>query len=404
LTLEYAEYEILVVNDGSKDQTMQVMIDAYDFIPATRMPTAHIPTARTRAIYRSRHHANLWLVDKENGGKADALNAGINLCRTPYFCGMDADTLLERDSLARAIRPFLEDGRTVAAGGIIRIVNGCSVKHGIVTEVKLPPSNVASMQVLEYLRAFLSARMGWSALDAMLIISGAFGVFRRSAVVEVGGYYTDTVGEDMELIVRLHRYHLENKIPYRIAFVPDPVAWTECPESLTVLGRQRDRWQRGLYQSLLRHKVMMLNPRYGRVGMLAFPYFFFLEMLGPVVEVAGYLTFGIAFALGRYDLHHAGAFIAVAILFGIANSIAAVGLEELTFRRYSRLRDLLRLMWLGIAENFGYRQLGMYWRLRGLLSARKAGKGWGAMVRKGFNTPTTTAVLAAGFSTMTKLL
>lgn len=399
LTLEYPEYEILVVNDGSKDRTLEALAAAYDLIPAVRLPTASIATAAVRGVYRSRHYANLWVIDKENGGKADALNVGINHCRTPYFCGMDADTLLERDALARAIRPFLENRHTVAAGGIIRIVNGCTVKYGAVTAVRLPKNKTAAMQVLEYLRAFLSARMGWSALDSMLIISGAFGVFRRSAVVEVGGYYTDTVGEDMELVVRLHRHFLEKKQPYRIAFVPDPVAWTECPEDLKVLGRQRDRWQRGLYQTLARHKVMMLNPRYGRIGMLAFPYFFFLEMLGPVVEVAGYFTFALAFIVGRYDGVHAAAFMSVAIVFGIANSIAAVGLEELSFRRYAKLKDVLRLMWLSVVENFGYRQMNMYWRLRGLLSARTAKKGWGAMVRKGFNSQTAAIVALALFTT-----
>lgn len=390
LTLEYPNYEILVVNDGSKDRTMEVLIAAFDLVPAARMATAQIPCAPVRNVYRSRHQESVWVLDKQNGGKADALNAGINHCRTPYFCSMDADTLLERDALARIVRPFLEDRHTVAAGGIIRIVNDCKVSHGIVEEVRLPRSRIAAIQVLEYLRAFLSARMGWSAMGAMLIISGAFGVFRRSAVVEVGGYWTDTVGEDMELVVRLHRYFRERKLPYRIAFVPDPVAWTECPESLQVLGRQRDRWQRGLYQSLTRHSRMMLNPKYGAAGMLAFPYFFFLEMLGPVVEAMGYLTFALAFILGRYALLHAIAFIMVAIVFGIANSIAAIALEELTFRRYNRRGDLIRLMWLSIVENFGYRQLSTYWRLRGLMSARRSAKGWGAMVRKGFNTKTVT--------------
>lgn len=393
LSLEYPEYEVIVVNDGSRDKTLQVLSDAFDLVPAARTPTAQIPSARIRGIYRSRHQKSLWVIDKENGGKADALNAGINHCRTPYFCSMDADTLLERDALARIIRPFLEDRHTVAAGGIIRIVNDCTVSRGVVEVVRLPRNPIAAMQVLEYLRAFLSARMGWGALRSMLIISGAFGVFRRAAVVEVGGYWTDTVGEDMELVVRLHRHFREKEQPYRIAFVPDPVAWTECPESLKILGRQRDRWQRGLYQTLSRHRKMMFNPKYGVPGVLAFPYFFFLEMLGPVVEVLGYFTFALAFVLGRYEIIHALAFVSVAIAFGIANSIAAIALEELTFRRYQRLGDVLRLMWLSIAENFGYRQLSTYWRMRGLMSARKAKKGWGAMVRKGFDNKTAALVM-----------
>jgi cellulose synthase/poly-beta-1,6-N-acetylglucosamine synthase-like glycosyltransferase len=232
LTLRYPDFDILVVNDGSKDGTMARMTAAFELEPAARAPVSTIPTADVKAVYRSRRHPNLWVLDKANGGKADALNAGLNYCRTPLFCAMDADSLLEPDALTRIVRAFLEDSTTVAAGGVIRIVNGCRVRSGIVEDVRLPTNGLARIQVLEYLRSFLSGRMGWDALDATLIISGAFGMFQRSVVAEVGGYATDTVGEDMELIVRIHRHCREQGRPYRIAFVPDPVAWTECPESL----------------------------------------------------------------------------------------------------------------------------------------------------------------------------
>jgi cellulose synthase/poly-beta-1,6-N-acetylglucosamine synthase-like glycosyltransferase len=209
-------------------------------------------------------------------------------------------------------------------------------------------------------------------------------MFQRTVVTEAGGYATDTVGEDMELVVRLHRYCREQKRPYRVAFVPDPVAWTECPETLRVLGRQRDRWQRGLVESLWRHRRMLLNPRYGKVGMLAFPYFFFLEVFGPIIEGLGYLTFTAAVVLGRASMPYVLAFLAVAFAFGIALSFAAVGLEELSFRRYPRLRDLLRLLGVAITENVGYRQLSTYWRIRGMVSKLGGAKAWGAMERKGF--------------------
>ncbi|MGD8289614.1 MAG: glycosyltransferase family 2 protein, partial [Gemmatimonadota bacterium] len=250
LTLRYPSYDIVVVNDGSTDGTLARLSEAFELQEAARAPVATIPTAEVGAVYRSARHPNLWVVDKANGGKADALNAGLNYCRTPLFCAMDADSLLEPDALTRIVRSFLEDSTTVAAGGVIRIVNGCRVRSGVVEDVRLPRSTLARIQVLEYLRSFLSGRMGWDALDATLIISGAFGMFQRSVVTEVGGYATDTVGEDMELIVRIHRYCREQGRPYRVAFVPDPVAWTECPETLKVLGRQRDRWQRGLVESL----------------------------------------------------------------------------------------------------------------------------------------------------------
>ncbi len=384
LALHYPEFEILVVNDGSRDATLARMTEAFDLVPAPRMRTSEIPSKPIRGIYRSRRHRNLIVIDKENGGKADTLNAGLAYSRTPLFCAMDADSLLEPDALLRVARPFLEDARTVAVGGIIRIVNGCTVENGVVTRVRLPANRLARFQVLEYLRAFLSGRMGWAALDATLIISGAFGLFRRSVVVDAGGFATDTVGEDMELVVRLHRHCREKKIPYRVTFVPDPVAWTECPESLAVLGRQRDRWQRGLSEVLMRHKRMMFNPRYGRIGLLAYPYFFFLEMLGPIIEMAGYVTFVLAVVLGHANAPYVLAFLLVAFALGISLSLAAVALEELSFHRYPGVRSLMALFGLAVAESVGYHQLSTYWRFRGMISAVRGKKGWGAMTRRGF--------------------
>ncbi|MCF7807450.1 MAG: glycosyltransferase [Candidatus Marinimicrobia bacterium] len=386
LSLNYPEYEVLIINDGSKDQTREVLIEAFEMQKAERAPLASLKSAKVRGVYRSKYQPNLWLIDKENGGKADALNGGVNYCRTPLFCAMDADTLLERDALIRVVRPFLEDASTLATGGIIRIVNDCTIRSGSVEEIRLPRNLLAKYQVLEYLRAFLGGRMGWSAMKATLIISGAFGLFKRSAVVNVGGYATDTVGEDMELVIKLHRYHRENKIPYNITFVPDPVAWTECPESTKILGRQRDRWQRGLFEVLTRHKVMFMNPRYGRIGMFAFPYFYVLEMLGPAIELPGYFMFILAIIFGTISTSFMFAFLMAAIIFGIALSIFSIALEELTFRRYPRFRDLFSLFVLAVIENIGYRQLTIYWRMHGFISALKKEEGWGKMERKGFAT------------------
>ncbi len=386
LALNYPEYEVLVINDGSKDSTMEQLINAFELKPAARYKVADIEAAAVRGIYRSEYQPNLWVIDKENGGKADALNVGLNYCRTPLFCAMDADSILERDALIRIVRPFLEDAHTVAAGGIIRIVNDCTLQRGTLTKIRLPKNIWAKFQVLEYLRAFLSGRMGWSALNATLIISGAFGMFKRSAVVAVGGYAHDTVGEDMELVVKLHRYHLERKLPYTISFVPDPVAWTECPESTKILGRQRDRWQRGLFEVLSRHRVMLFNPKYGRIGMFAFPYFYFLEMLGPAIEMPGYITFLIAVIWGSISYTYMLAFFVVAFIFGVALSLFSVALEELTFRRYPKTRDLFQLFFLAVIENFGYRQLTIYWRIHGFISALRKVEGWGKMERKGFAT------------------
>lgn len=385
LSLNYPQYEVLVCNDGSTDGTLERLIETFHLEAVEQEPATELATESIRGVYGSRRFPKLRVLDKENGGKADALNAGINHTRTPLYCALDADTLLERDALIRVVRPFLEDETTVAAGGIIRIANGCLVEGGQVVEVRLPRETLPRFQVVEYMRAFLSGRMAWNRFGGNLIVSGAFGIFRRSVVVGIGGYSTDTVGEDMDLVVRLHRHCRREKIPYQIGFVPDPVAWTECPTTLRVLGRQRDRWQRGLIQSLMRQRGMLLNPRYGAVGFVSFPFFFLLEMLGPVVEMIGYAAFILTLFLGLYSPAYVMGFLAVAIALGVVLSVAAVGLEELTFRRYPKASDLARLFGLAVLENFGYRQLNTWWRFRGTISALIRYRGWGRMERKGFD-------------------
>ncbi len=384
LTLDYPQLELVVVNDGSRDGTLARLQDHFRLERSWHYPTAQLPTQGIRGAWRSPIAPELLVIDKENGGKADALNAGLNHTRTPLFCAVDSDTLLERDALLRVCRPFLEDEQTVASSGIIRIVNGCEVRDGQVRSVRLSRKLLPRFQVVEYLRSFLAGRIGWSSINAMMIISGAFGIFRRADVVEVGGFSTSTVGEDMELVLRLHRLHREAKRRYRIRFVPDPVAWTECPESLNTLARQRDRWQRGLLESMVRHRRLLFNPRYGALGMLAYPFFLFFELIGPVIELSGYLFFTIGLYAGWVNSFYAIAFFTLAVVMGVALSFAAVGLEEIGARRYKRLRDLLGLYWCALLENFGYRQLTSVWRVQGMLRKAFGARGWGKQTRKGF--------------------
>ncbi|HAW61058.1 MAG TPA: glycosyl transferase [Pseudomonas sp.] len=384
LQLQYPEFEIVVINDGSKDNTLAVLIEEFDLVPhpePLRQAVAHQPV---QAIYRSRRYANLRVVDKANGGKADALNAGINAARYGLFCGVDADSILQRDSLLRVVQPFLEDERTIAAGGTVRIANGSQVRGGFLIQAGLPGNWLARFQIVEYLRAFLFGRLGWSPLNAVLIISGAFGLFDRERVMAVGGYRTDTVGEDMELVVRLHRYHREKRIPYRIRYLPDPICWTECPEDLGTLGRQRSRWQRGLAESLSRHARLAFSLRGGTPGWLAWPFMALFEWIGPLIELVGYGFMLAGFAFGAVSYAALAAFLLVAIGMGILLSVNGLLLETMSFRVYSRRRDMLQLFLMAVLENFGYRQLNTLWRCRGLwqwFSRRK--HQWGVMRRSG---------------------
>lgn len=361
LSLRYPEFEVVVVNDGSTDGTLTRLAETFDLVPVRKALRTSIPTVPVRGAYASRRHPELLVIDKENGGgKADAINAGINASRYPYFCVIDADGMLEEDALIRVAKPMLDDpDLVVATGGIVRIINGCRVEHGRVEEVRLPRSRLATLQVVEYLRAFLVGRIGWSRMRSLLIISGAFGLFRRSLVEAAGGFSRDTVGEDFELVVRLHRYLRDRGEEYRIAFVPDPVAWTEAPEDFATLARQRRRWQRGLAETLWRHRRLTFNPRYGVVGMLAFPYYILFELLGPLIEVAGYAAVITSAALGSLSPLFFAAFFTVALLTGIFLSGSALTLEELSFRRYEGDADGMRIVLAALAENLGYRQLLM---------------------------------------------
>lgn len=383
LHLNYVEYEVILINDGSTDGTLNTLVEAYTLEPVEYAASQELATKPVRGVFRSKHHENLLVIDKENGGKADALNAGINYCRYSLFLAIDTDSLLERDVLLKMIRPFLEMPETIAVGGIVRAINGCKVRDGEVVQVDLPGKILPTFQVVEYLRAFLYGRVGWAALDMLIVISGAFGMFHRQTVVEAGGY-RETVGEDLELIVRLHRRMRESGRVYRIAFSPEPVCWTEVPETLSVLGRQRNRWSRGLMDTIRMHKKMLFNPAYGRVGLIALPYALIVEGFGAVIEIFSLLSVLGFWALGLLDNTFAIAFLSVSMLYGVVISLSAFVLEELNFRRYPKLTYMLVLLAYGVLENFGYHQLSLWWRLMGIVDFYRGKKSWGVITRKGF--------------------
>jgi cellulose synthase/poly-beta-1,6-N-acetylglucosamine synthase-like glycosyltransferase len=384
LLLNYPKFEVVVVNDGSKDGTVQKMVEAFGLMQAPVVYQQPIGTKPVKALYRSLDNPDLVVIDKMNGGKADAINAGINAARHPLVCVIDADSILEPEALLRAAMPFVESPHTLATGGIIRIVNDCRVESGRVTEIDMPKSWLVRFQVVEYLRAFLSGRVAMSAANALLIISGAFGLFKRDAVIEVGGFRHDTIGEDMEIVARLHRRWRDTNRPYRIVFQPDPVCWTEAPENLKILSSQRNRWQRGTCQVLSYHLPMLMNPRYGSVGLFAMPYFLIFEALGPLIEASGYIVTAIAVGFGLLDVVFAELLFLCAVVFGALISLTSVLLEEMSFRRYPKVRHLLLLAAIGVIENFGYRQLTTWWRLKGVIDFFRNKQGWGVMTRKGF--------------------
>ena len=384
LALEYPQHEVIVVNDGSDDDTMhrlQASFDLYEVPPAF---PRQIKTQPVRAFYRSRTHSRLLVIDKENGGKADSLNVALTSARYPLVVAVDADTLVARDALLRLVRPFLLGENVAAAGGSIRVANGCKVDHAHVIDARVPRDFLSAVQVPEYLRAFLFGRLGWNKLGGNLIISGAFGLFQRHYLLDIGGYTSGNVVEDLDIVVRLHEHLRKEGIPYDIPFVPDPVAWTEVPSDLRTHGRQRERWHRGLIVTMVSHLRLLFNPKFGRVGMVTMPFFFFGEMLAPVAEVVGYLLTILGMALGILSLQFALLFFSVALGYQVLLSISAVILEETTFSVYGRFSDLLRLVGYALVEPFGYRQLTVFWRLKGFWNALWGFKHWGEMRRQGF--------------------
>ncbi len=387
LALRYPEFEIIVVNDGSKDHTLGVLEETFNLEKYARDFSLDIPCSAIHNIYRSRDYPNLVVVDKQNGGKSDALNAGINVSQFPLFCNIDSDSLIDADSLLKVVDLFAKDWRIVAAGGTIRAANQCRIEDGKVTEINLSPKFWVRFQIVEYLRAFLFGRAGWSFIGGLMILSGAFSIYRRKAVVQAGGYRLDTVGEDMELVLRIQRVMKRNEREYRVVFLPDPVCWTQVPETYRGLRTQRHRWQRGLAESLFGNFEMFLNPQYGVTGMLSYPFFLFYEFLGPVIEITGYLVFIFSITTGIINPPFIILFLFVAILLGILLSTSALLMEEIYYRSYPRLRDMIILFGFAILENLFYRQLHAWWRFQGLIDYFFKKRAWGTLERRSFTEP-----------------
>lgn len=392
LSLRYPRHEVVVVDDGSSDGTLARLTEAFDLVEVPRDVPRDVPVrARVRAVYVPRDgRTRLVVAAKENSGRSEALNLGVNLAGEPLVAMIDADSVLEPDALLRVAKPFADDPtRVVATGGTIRPVNGCRVVAGRIIDVRAPRTWLPRIQLVEYLRAYLVGRTGWSRLRSLILISGAFGLFRRDVLVDVGGLDPDSIGEDFELVLRIHRRMRDAGTDYRVEFVPEPVSWTEVPSSLGVLRNQRRRWHRGLWETLWQYRGMLFRRRYGRIGFVALPYYWVFELVAPLLEVYGIVVVPIALLLDVINVPFALLFLAVAYGYAILVTLAAMVFEEWAFHRHERWRDLGVSLLASVVENVGYRQLTVLWRLEGWwASLRGKQQVWGVMTRTGFNEET----------------
>ncbi|MCF8713447.1 glycosyltransferase [Joostella atrarenae] len=391
LTINYPSYEIVIINDGSKDKTLEQLIKSFHLVEDDSLYFNFIPTKEIKKVYKSKSKSfkNLKVIDKENGGKSDALNSGINICKHDIITSIDVDCILESNALLKLIKPFLNDkNKVIASGGIIRIANSCIIEDGKIIEVKLPNKFIARAQVIEYFRAFLMGRMAWSRMDGLLLISGAFGMFDKNTVMEAGGYNTNTVGEDMELLVRMRRMMLKRKEKYTVGFIPDPLCWTEVPQDWRVLHRQRNRWTRGTAETLWLHRAMIFNPKYKVLGMLSTPYWLFFEWLAPLIEFIGVLFFIALLCFGHIEWKFALSFFLVSYCFGILYSITALLFEEYSFQQYKRTDYLYKLIITACLEPIFYHPFILWASLKGNIDLIRGRKSWGAMNRSGLRNST----------------
>jgi len=389
LALYYPSFEIIVVNDGSIDNTLECAIAAFDLEKVPYVIDYKIPCNEIIGIYKSKKKAfnNLTIINKINGGKADALNAGIDIAKGDYFISIDVDSIIDPYALQKLIKPFLEetDQKVIATGGVIRIANSCKIEDGQLIDINVPDSFLARCQVIEYNRTFLMGRLAWSRLDGLLLISGALGIFDKEIAIGCGGYFTKTVGEDMELVVRMRKYMADQKLKYKVAYIPDPLCWTEAPTTLKVLGSQRNRWTRGTIDTLALHRNVFFNPKYGVMGMLSYPFWVFFEWLAPFVEISGILYFLAIAVLGTPNWPFFTILLFFVYFFAITFSTYAILFDHLAYHRYKKKRMIVKLLLTAWVEPILFHPLIVYWAMCGNFDffIRKK-KTWGNMTRVGF--------------------
>jgi len=387
MSIHYNNFEIIIVNDGSKDNTLQTMMDAFSLQKVDFFVEDKIHCKPIRGVYKSTNKAyrKLVVLDKENGGKADALNAGINVSQFDLITCIDVDCILEQDAILKMVKPFMEEkDHVIATGGVIRIANSCVIEDGRLIEAKVPDDLIARFQVVEYMRAFLLGRMAWSKLNGLLLISGALGFFDKRIVIACGGYNHNTVGEDMELVVRMRKYMADNKRKYKVVYIPDPLCWTEAPSEYKILARQRNRWMRGTMETLWIHKILFFNPKYGLLGLLSYPFWLFFEWLAPIIEFLGLVYFIFLLFMGYSNWYFFLILFVTVYFFAITISILSLVFEEFSYRQYQKRTEILKLIGTALLEPLIYHPRTVWWGLKGNIDKYKGKQAWGDMTRAGF--------------------
>jgi len=388
LSLYYNNLEVVIINDGSTDDSLDKIIGEYELEKVNYYFDYRLPCERIRGVYKSRNRSfnKLMVIDKVNGGKSDALNAGLNVCRNDLVVSVDADSVMEPDAIMKLVKPFLEesDQKVIGVGGVIRIANSCDISGGHVDKINLPKRFLPRAQVLEYTRAFLIGRMAWSELNGLLIISGALGMFDREVLIRSGGYSIRTVGEDMEMVVRIRRYMAERDLPYKVVYIPDPLCWTEVPPNIRVLARQRSRWTRGTLETLWTHRKLFFNPKYGSLGVLGYPHWLFIEYLGPLVEFFGILWCVYLLIAGKMDVPFFLDLFGFVYCFSVTLAMWSVLFEELTFHKYEKRRDVLKLIVTALLEPLFFHPLAMFLAVKGTFDKIFNRNNWGKMDKRGF--------------------
>lgn len=391
LTLEYPLFEVIIVNDGSTDDTLEVLIQEFSLTKVDYAYNEILETQPVRGIYRSTEkvYNKLTIVDKINGKcKADAVNAGLNVAHHPYFLNTDVDCILDNKTLVKLIRPILEEMKPViAVGAGLRIANSCEIDSGMMTMVKVPTALLPRFQELEYIRSFIMGKLGWSYINAVPNVSGGLGLFNKEVAIQAGGYDSKSFAEDMDIVVRMVKNRLEEKEEYAVRYIPETLCWTEAPESLSVFVRQRVRWSRGLWQIFATHFKVLFNPKYKRLGLIVFPYNFFFELLAPIIEVLGIIFYICIIILGLVNWQTAIILLIFVYVYLVFISIVAVLWDQFVFKQYKNWKVVFNLTLMAFIEPLIYHPIVLFSCLKGYLYQLVGRKhSWGNMKRKGFTT------------------